>query len=250
MFKKLWILFIGVFLFISTTVVKVSANETKAGGYASVSIMSNYVWRGQKLSNSYVIQPSVGLTYYGLGVNLWANFDPDYNDSSEHTETDLTFDYSFGLDKFSFDAGYIYYALEGADDTQELFISIAYDTILNPSLTIYYDFDEGDGAFIVAAISHSVVVVNELLLDLGASFSYNLNNKVMGFDSKGDDFSNFYNGEVTASMSIPVSKNISIDPVVSYSFPLSNDAEDALQAISDDGDDDIFYGGLTLNLSF
>ncbi len=250
MIKKLWILIISVFLFMSTLSVRVNAEDAKVGGTASVSVMSNYVWRGQKLSNSYVIQPSVGITYNSFGVNLWANFDPDYNDSSEHTETDLTVDYSFNVDSLSFDAGYIYYGLEGADDTQEIFLSIAYDMLLNPTLTIYYDFDEGDGAFIVAGISHSVSMTGKLALDLGASVSYNLNNKVMGFDRSGNDFSNFYNAEVTASMSIPVSKAISIEPIISYSFPLSNDAEDALQSISDDGDDDILYGGVTVTLSF
>ena len=54
------------------------AVETETSGYASVDIMSNYVWRGQKLSDSWVIQPSVGITYGGFGANLWSNFDSDW----------------------------------------------------------------------------------------------------------------------------------------------------------------------------
>ncbi|NOX20673.1 MAG: hypothetical protein GXO99_05350 [Nitrospirae bacterium] len=250
MFKKIWVMVISAFLLVSTMVVRVSAEEAKVSGSASVSVMSNYVWRGQKLSNSYVIQPSVGITYNNLGFNMWSNLDSDFNDDAEITETDLTVDYSFNIDNFGFDLGYIYYGLEGVNDTQEIFLSIAYDMFLNPTLTIYYDFDEGDGAFIVAAISESLPVINDLTLDLSASVSYNMNNKIMGFDSSGDDFSNFYNGEITASMSIPVTDSISIDPMLSYSFPLSNDAEDALQAISNDGDDDIIYGGFTVNIGF
>lgn len=223
------------------------AAETETSGYASVDIMSNYVWRGQKLSDSWVIQPSVGITYGGFGANLWANYDTDLN---EHNETDLTLNYNFIVDKFSFDAGYIYYALDGADDTQELYLSIGYDLLLSPTLTLYYDFDEGNGAFIVTSIGHSFDLGKNIPLDVGASASYNINNKVMGVDEEGNDFSNFYNGELYASVTFPVTKAFSIAPKVAYSFPLSNDAKEAISSISYDGDKDIFYGGINLTLSF
>jgi hypothetical protein len=85
---------------------------------------------------------------------------------------------------------------------------------------------------------------------LGASASYNINNKIMGFDEDGNDFSNFYNGELSAGLSIPITKAISITPKVAYSFPLSDDAEEAIKNISDDGDKDILYGGINVTLSF
>ena len=230
--------------------------ETETAGYASVDIMSNYVWRGQKLSESLVIQPSVGITYGGFDANLWSNFDSDWkvddtdDGQGKVTETDLTLSYSFSMDKFSFSGGYIYYALEGAHDTQELFVSVSYDVLLNPSLVLYYDYDEGQGAFIIASIDHSFDLGKNIPLDVGASASYNINNKVMGVDEDGDDFSNFYNGELYASVTFPVTKAISIAPKIAYSFPLSNDAKEAISSISDDGDKDIFYGGINLTLSF
>ena len=48
-----------------------------------------------------------------------------------------------------FGAGYIYYALNNANDTQELYLSAAYDIMLKPTLAVYYDFDEGNGAFML-----------------------------------------------------------------------------------------------------
>ena len=48
----------------------VFAGEIKTAGSASVDVMSNYVWRGQKLSNSWVIQPSVTVTYGVFGANI------------------------------------------------------------------------------------------------------------------------------------------------------------------------------------
>ena len=154
------------------------------------------------------------------------------------------------MDKWTFGAGYIYYALNAANDTQEVYLSASYDTLLKPTLTAYYDFDEGNGAFIVASIGHSIEVAKGINLNLGASASYNINNKVMGFDKGGDDFSNFYNAELSSSLNIPVWKAITVTPKIAYSFPLSDDAKDAIKNISDDGDKDIFYGGVNVTLSF
>jgi hypothetical protein len=231
------------------------AGETKTSGYASVDVMSNYVWRGQKLSNSWVIQPSAGITYGVFGANIWANYDSDSkidegDGHGEFTETDITLNYTRSIDKLTLTAGYIYYALNAANDTQEFYISAAYDTLLKPALTVYYDFDEGQGAYVLASIGHSFEVIKGTSLNLGASASYNINNKVMGFDKDGKDFSNFYNAELSSSLSIPVYKSITITPKVAYSFPLSNDAKEAIKKISDDGKKDIFYGGINLTLSF
>jgi hypothetical protein len=162
--------------------------------------------------------------------------------------------YANSIDKFSYDAGYIYYALDGFDDTQEVYLSLAYDVILSPSLTIYYDFDEGEGAFIVAAVGHSFELPKGLTLDLGASASYNADNLVMGTDEDGDEFSDFYNADVSASLTIPVTEAISIAPMVAYSFSLSDDAKDVLEAVAEDvtgdADADVFYGGVNISLSF
>lgn len=245
--KTLKLFVLAIMIMSTLSISALYAAETEISGYASVDFMSTYVWRGQKLSDSWVIQPSVGITYGGFGANLWANYDTDLN---EHNETDLTLNYNFSVDKFSFDAGYIYYALDGADDTQELYLSVGYDLLLSPTLAFYYDFDEGNGAFIVASIGHSFDVVKDIALDVGASASYNINNKVMGVDEEGNDFSNFYNGELYASVTFPVTKAFSITPKAAYSFPLSNDAKEAISSISYDGDKDIFYGGINLTLSF
>jgi hypothetical protein len=233
----------------------VYAAEPKVSGTASVDVLSNYVWRGQKLTNSWVVQPSVGILYGSFGANIWANYDSDseIDESDGHgefSETDLTLSYCFSVEKWNFSAGYIYYAFTGANDTQEVYLSTSYSTLLNPSLTIYYDYDEGNGAFVIAAISHYFEVFKGTNLKLGASASYNISNKVMGFDENGDDFSNFYNGELSAGLSIPITKAISITPKAAYSFPLSDDAEEAIKGVSDDGDKDILYGGINVTLSF
>lgn len=246
--KKLTVLGTVLGLLVSFVIAPLGIMAAETSGSASVDFMSNYVWRGQKLSNSMVVQPSTGITYGGFGANLWANYD---SGTKEHNETDLTLNYANAVEKFSYDVGYIYYALEGSEnDTQEVYVTVGYDVILSPSLTVYYDFDEGDGAFIVASVGHTFELPRKLSVDVGASVSYDAGNSVMGTDSDGDDINAFYNGEISASLTIPVTDAVSVGPMIAYSFPLSNDADDAIEAISDDGDSHIVYGGINVSLSF
>ncbi len=228
------------------------AEEPEVSGYASVGIFSDYVWRGIQVHDDGAIQPSVGITYGGFGANLWADYDIDAN---EHVETDLTLSYGFSpMDKLSLEVGYIYYAIDGADnDSQEFYLSAGYDILLRPSLTFYYDFDAGDGGFLVASRGRSFGLPKEISLSLGGSASVNFDNAVMGANSSGNNVTDFYNGEVSASVSIPVYKAISIEPMIAYTFSLSDDAKDAIKGlsrVSGDGVSDKFYGGATISLSF
>jgi uncharacterized protein (TIGR02001 family) len=216
--------------------------------------MSQYVWRGWQLSDDAAIQPSVGIGYEGFGANIWSNYDTD---TTAVTETDFTVNYAFGVDKFGIDVGYIFYTFPDSDlDTQEIYAAVSYDVLLSPALTVYVDFDEGEGAFVVGSISHSLPLPQDLALDLGASLSLNVDNMVMGTDSNGKEFTDFYNGELSASITIPVPglEALSVTPKCAYSFPLSDDAEDVLEAnalaVTGEDDGDVFYGGVSLALSF
>ncbi len=244
---KISLFLILIFLAATLSAFAGETKETEASGSASVGYFSDYIWRGMKIGNENAIQPSTGITYGVFGANLWANYDVD---TKEYNETDLTLTYVRSFDKLGMEIGYIYYALDGANDTQEFYVALSYDALLSPSLTLYYDTGEGNGGFIVAAIGHSVDVGKDLSLDLGASASYNAKNKVMGTDINGDGFNNFYNGEVSASTSIPIAGNISVDPLIAYSFPLSDDGKDAIEGLSSNAKNDIVYGGITLSLNF
>ncbi|MEW6108997.1 MAG: hypothetical protein AB1632_07525 [Nitrospirota bacterium] len=255
--KNIKIIIITLIMVLGLSAGSLYAEEPKVSGSASVDIMSNYIWRGQKLSNSWVVQPFVGITYGGFGANIWGNYDSDRFETTssdsghgEFSEVDFTLNYSHSFDKITLTGGYIYYAFDGANDTQELYLSAAYDTLLSPALTVYYDYDEGNGAFIVASAGHSFSLPKDLTLKLGAYASYNIRNKVMGLNDDGERFSNFYNAEISSGLTIPVTKAISVTPKIAYSFPLSNDAKEAISSVSDDGKKDILYGGLNITLSF
>lgn len=256
--KRFKFLTLALALILGGSISLLHAEEATVSGNAYVDVMSNYVWRGQKLSNTWVAQPSVGISYMGFGLNLWSNYDSDRAEVTsgeetghgEVTETDLTLSYSYAFNKLGLGAGYIYYALEGANDTQEVYLSASYDTFLSPALTLYYDYDEGNGAFVVGSLGRSFDVTKSLVLNLGASVSYNLKNKVMGTDRNDAEFSNFYNGELSASLNIPIWKALSISPKLAYSVALSSDATEALRKISDDGDHNVLYGGVSFSISY
>ena len=71
--KHLRILFFTIILMFCFSAGTLYAGEPEVTGSASVDVMSNYVWRGIKLSNGYVVQPSVGITYGGFGGNSAQN---------------------------------------------------------------------------------------------------------------------------------------------------------------------------------
>lgn len=219
--------------------------ENSAG--LSMAVMSNYVWRGAKLSDGWVAQPSMDFAMGPLSANFWANYD---GDAGEASETDLTLAYSRNIDKLTLDVGYIYYALDGAADTQEVYASASYNFVVSPSFTVYYDYDEGTGGFAVLALDYAKELSQNMTLGLGASASYVFENAVVGVDAAGNEYSALHNGEVSASLSVSVSDALSIEPMAAYSFPLSDDAKDAIKAYSVDGDGSVFYGGVTASLSF
>jgi uncharacterized protein (TIGR02001 family) len=246
--KKITAMVLAAVLTVAAFAAVAAAEDSKFSGYASVDVMSNYVWRGIKSSPNMAIQPSVGIGYGAFSTNLWANYDTK---TDKHTETDLTLDYGMSFNKLSVNVGYIYYALEGLPDTQEVYLSASYDTILQPKLTIYGDFDQGDGGFVVASIGHSFDLAKDIPFNLGASASYNINNKIMGSpDGVKTRFSNFYNGELSASVGIPITAHVSMTPKVAYSFALTDDAKNAIKSVNFGDSSSVLYGGLNLTLSF
>jgi hypothetical protein len=246
--KKMTVMILAAVLIVSAFATVAAAEDSKFSGFASVDVLSNYVWRGQKLSSGWVVQPSIGIGYGGFSTNLWGNYDAK---TQESTETDLTLDYGMSFDKVGLNAGYIYYALDGVHDTQEVYLGVSYDTILQPKLVIYGDFDQGKGGFAIASIGHSFALTKEIPLNLGASASYDINNKIMGSpDGVKSRFSNFYNGELSASVGIPVISHVTVSPKIAYSFALTDDAKNAIKSVNVGNSSSVVYGGLNLTLSF
>lgn len=247
------------------------AEEAKVTGSASMGVFNRYIFRGYELStNSAVIQPALSITYKGFSMGFWSNIDsnesptqsfvPDRLDQKSFNETDLTFSYSHSFDKLSLTGGYTYYGTKYANETEELFLTVGYDILLKPVISIYRDINEYPGTYINLSVSHSLPVYKEITLDLGASAGYFIGsgNYWRTFESStggytGEKYSALHDGMVKAGFSIPVAKNFVIQPVVQYWFPLSGKASRTVDGNSYNFNgklDDTFVAGINATLSF
>ncbi len=252
--------------------------EDKITGEAAVSILSAYIWRGQEMTrHSVVIQPSATIAYKGVSLNVWGNLDtrPYATGTDSHsstlTETDLTLSYTRKFGMVSVGGGYIYYGLAapysgGFDpqDAQELFATISVDTLLAPTLTVYKEIDHYHQWYATFGISHTFQLHERVGLKLTGQVSYLKSEDASTypkFDSTSvattDKFNNFHDGMASISLPVTVTKNITITPLLTYVFPLSEDARYEMRGRSikgsvDPGDRDssFLYGGVTLSFAF
>lgn len=245
--------------------------EPPVSGSVSIGVFNRYVFRGYELSaDSFVIQPSVSVSYKYFSASLWGNIDsnenatqsfvPDRADQKSFNETDLTLSYTYAIDKLSLTGGYIYYGTKYAAETEELFFTASYDTLLKPALSVYRDINEYPGTYVNFALSHSVLLYNEITLDLGASAGYfsgsedywnTYESSTGGYTGK--KYSAFHDGMVKAGFTVPIAKNVVIQPAVQYWFPLSGKAEKEIDGVSYNHNgklDDTFVVGVNMAMSF
>ena len=65
-----------------------------------------------------------------------------------------------------------------------------------------------------------------------------------------DKYRAFHNGLISVGLTIPVAKYFSIKPMIAYSFPLTNEADNLIKSTSLSNESDFVYGGVTASLSF
>jgi hypothetical protein len=240
--NKLLLIAALTFVFGSSGVLAEEVNPTASG---SASFLSKYVWRGYDLSHdSIVIQPSMTIGYKGFAFNAWSNLDTDAGGSANLNETDLTVSYDTKVGSFGLGAGYIYYGLAG-DDTQEFYVKASYDTLLAPTFIIYKDVNAFPGYYMNLGLSHSISLTDAVALNLSGSLGYYISQTDSILEAgTNKKYSGLQDGLISAGLSIPIAKYITVAPTVSYSFALSDKAKDLL------GTSGSMYGGVILTLSF
>ena len=263
--KKMCALTAGVLLFTgSLGLVRAEdekKEEPKPYSTAAVTFASKYIWRGYEQSkDSMVIQPSMTIGYKGFEANVWGNLDT--NDNFTHSnktnwnETDLTLSYNRKFGPIGLTGGYIYYALDNADDSQEVFLKIAGDVLLTPTLSIYREIANYPGWYFNLGVSHSFNLTKEITLDLGASVGYQASDtdKIVKYNSQymptTDKYNALHDGQISAGLTIPFAKYFSVKPLVAYNLPLSDDAKYRIKGTSLSGNYDFFWGGVTFTASF
>ncbi len=215
----------------------------------SVAAYSQYIWRGYAASSdSLVIQPSLTVAHKGFAFNLWGNLDTDQkgmnSEAFNWNETDITLSYDGSAGIFGYSAGYIYYDLDGIQDTQEFYLGASLDTLLSPSFTLYREMANAPGWYANLAVSHSFAMGDKMSLDLGLSIGY--------LDD--DDGSDLHDGVFSVCLPIALSENLTVSPELNVSMALSSEAEDRLDAANlaayNDKESTFVYGGVSASLAF
>jgi hypothetical protein len=238
-----------------------AAEEEKPTASAEVAFLSQYIWRGFELSkDSLVIEPSLTVGYKGFSMNVWGNLDTSYagneNEDSKWNETDFTVSYDTELGPFAVGVGYIYYALDSVNDSQEFYGSVGWNVFLSPTFTVYKEIAHMPAWYMTFGLSHSIELPRGMSLELAGTVSYYYSED-NDFVEYNDDleptttkYRDFHNGLISASLTIPFGKYFAVTPTVAYSFPLSDQAENLIKATSFSDKSDFVYGGATFSISF
>ncbi len=213
---------------------------------ASGAVLSHYMWRGLRLSEGGVFQPSATVGSKGFYANIWANYQFDPNSL---TEIDFTGSYAGEKGKLNYEAGFIHYGVRDNLDSDEIYGKLGHSNLLNPSLSVYVDVNAGKGTYLQAGIEPSISLVKEISLNFKAFAGYVLKNSYMGLNDAGREFSNFYNADFQTSLTIPLGKGLTLEPMLGYATSLSRNARQAIKNDSTSARGETLYGGATLTFS-
>lgn len=231
--------------------------------YAAVSsaFLSQYIFRGYQFSkHSLVIQPTLTVGYMGFEAVLWGNLDTKDNytgtEKMNWNETDLTLSYTKELGPTKLTGGYIYYSLDNTEDSQELFLKIAGNVLLTPTLSVYREIANYPGWYFNLGVSHSLNLTKIITLDMAASVGYQISDtdKIVRYDNQllttTDKYRALHDGLISVGLTIPLGKYFALKPMVAYSLPLSDDAKNRIKGTSLSNKENFFLGGVSVSATF
>jgi Bacterial protein of unknown function (Gcw_chp) len=243
--------------------------QTELGAQAD--LFSSYVWRGVTLTSKPVLQPDVWASFpagnASITVGGWANIDIGKYDGEDDisesgalsafnfAEFNPYAEVSFGTGKATLTGGIIGYfypndtedGLNSDFNTWELYGKVGFDVPLAPEISLYYDVDKVNGAYIEAAAAHSVPLGESHTLDLGALVGLNAGQNA---EEGSEDFNNFNDNGLTHldfSAGIPLAAGaFSITPVVHFQIGI----DELTKGASLGSDSDVkLWGGVSIGWS-
>ncbi|MBN2684849.1 MAG: hypothetical protein JXR40_06180 [Pontiellaceae bacterium] len=179
---------VGAALMVAGVIGAQAASEPEIS--AEASLLSSYVFRGMVLNNDAVIQPQVTIEHYGVSFNIWGNYDLGSNVSgvsSDFSEIDYSLGYALPLaiDDLAISIGLTHYAFPNvtvggaaAESTTEIFAKGTLTTFEDlaipviPSLTIFGDVDEVNGAYFLFDVTVPYEISPVLSSECGFSAGY------------------------------------------------------------------------------
>jgi len=214
----------------------------------SIDYVSDYVFRGVSLADS-AIQPGVEVAVGDFTVGAWFSTGVGETSILAGDEVDLYASYGFALsDLISASVGGTYYHYPqggglfstngGASGTYEVNAGLAFDTVLAPSVTAYYDFTL-EAFTLEGGVGHSFPAGDKSSVDLGATVGL----------VDGDGFSYEYG---SASASLGYAFTDAVSTYVGGNFVVSS--EDTLDfrdiVLGDGGKGSLFWAGVGVAAGF
>jgi len=236
--KKLGLLAVIVSLCLGYTVSTARA-EIKVSGDVYAGMYNKYLFRGIDLSdNKWVSQFGADLSFKGFTLSYWSNLLTSDGtilgtqfESGDISETDVTLNYNFTpIELLTFNVGNTFYSLDSFQDTNELYVKATVNTLLSPTLSIYWDWDQSNetGLFYSLSVGHTFELMKGLGLNLGALVSYNQQNY-----SVSELYNNWNNYELSTGLDYSVTDYLKLSASYTYSNAMSDKARD-LGGISDE----------------
>ena len=210
-------------------------------------LLSRYVWRGIRLTDCWVFQPSITLDYKGLSFDVWGNMDlGNANDKDLCiSELDYTLGYFFAAGSYSFSLGAIFYNYPNTvyNATTELYLNLGADLPLSPSICVFRDVYEADGTYVSLNLEYILPLKNwHSSFDLDFSLG-------IGMKKHNEFYYGVGSGAVTdlllgVNMPFEIREGTKISPSFSYTKILDKDIRSFLEK-----KDNIIFG-LTFSTAF
>ncbi len=220
-----------------------AAEEREAfNATVSAAYFNKYVWRGQNINDSSVLQTNVSGSAYGFTGSIWANIDltdssqtaPD--NAGEFSEIDYALEYSASVPRvgaLEFSLGVAHYLFPNTSypSTTEIYAGLSLAAPLSPKITWYRDVNTIDGSYIQLSAGHTFEKIAKwsddyfMDLDLSGSLAWagrGYNRGYFGID--GTKFN-----DLTINVRLPFAmKSFSIAPSLNVSAMLSQEIGNAV----------------------
>lgn len=269
-----------------------SKDEQKAGVPVTfrgdASAVSKYIWRGQRLTNDWSLQPAITVGLGDFSINLWGTLDmaavnegdglflpqnpsaPPGDQSGlqgKFSEIDYTFSYARSVRELSLTGGAIVYSFadRGATlrTTSELFAGVSLASVtFAPSATLYVDVDESQetgssGLYLKLAAAHSIALHHHVFSSLDISGSLAFANAGFGRYYYGAQEAGLHDFNLTLTLPMRISEHWSASACVAYSTLLGGfrgfqypDLRQVYLGRTGPGKPETVWGGGTISLTF
>ncbi|HEX4999466.1 MAG TPA: hypothetical protein VFY29_14655 [Terriglobia bacterium] len=248
-------------------------------------VVSKYIWRGQRLTNDWSLQPAVTMGVGGFSFNAWGTIDlaaVNPGDSlpiggmgadglkGKFSEIDYTFSYEHAFESVTASGGAIFYTFPersaALPSTTEVYGKVTLDSVpLTPFAALYVDVDQtnasstgSNGLYVQFGASHSLPLNNDIFesLDISGTISF-VNGGFTKYYYGGLDDAGPHDSSFTVALPIKISDNWSATGFVTYSALLGNSIrqsqyQDPRVATKPTGASyaDTVWGGFSVSLSF